>query len=105
MLKAAVNGRNKDTNGDAIRITGLNDNLEFMGKQLHVQTENAGFPAVHIVTQVFCRGKVILSRKMEYPAGVRETGDADKMQELMRIQHFQIIKDIEDKQTRLLASH
>jgi hypothetical protein len=105
MATEAVKGWNKESSGKAIRITGFNDNLEFMGKQLHVQTENAGFPAAHIVTQVFCRGKVILSKKSDYPAGIGETGGGDKMRELMHAQHFQIIKDIADKQARFLDSH
>ena len=72
-----------------------------MGKQLHVQTENVGFPAAHVVTQVFFRGKVILSKKSHYPAGVGEIGDVGKMQEQMHTQHSQVIKDIADKQARI----
>jgi hypothetical protein len=81
---------------------GLNNNLEFMGKQLHVQTENTGFPVARIVTQVFCRGRVVLSRKSEYPSGVREAPDPRKIRELMHTQHFQVIQEIEEKQTRIM---
>jgi hypothetical protein len=97
--------RNSTTGKAGSPIAGLNDNLEFMGKQLHVQTESAGFPAAHIVTQVFCKGKVILSRKSGYPPDVCEAGDVGKMRELMRAQHFQIIQNITDKQARILGSH
>ena len=44
-------------------VVGLNDNLVFMGRQLHVQTEHTGFPVARIVTQVFCSGRVLLSKK------------------------------------------
>jgi hypothetical protein len=105
MEREAAMGWNKEKSGNSIRLMGLNDNLEFMGKQLHVQTENAAFPSAHIVTQVFCRGKVILSRRMDYPADVRESGDVDKMREMMHVLHFRIIKEIADKQARFLGSH
>jgi hypothetical protein len=104
MQKELLQGWKKENSGDPIRIIGLNDNLKFMGKQLHVQTENAGFPSPHIVTQVFCGGKVILSKRFDYPAGVREAGDVDKMRELMHTQHLQIIRDIADKQSRFSDS-
>jgi hypothetical protein len=82
-------------------LPSLNDNLYFMEKQLHVQTESMEFPVACIVTQVFLKGKVILSRKSDFPPGVLENGDVAKMRELMHAQHFQIIQNIADKQTRL----
>jgi len=85
--------------------TGLNNNLEFMGKLLHVQTENVEFPMARIVTQVFCGGRVVLSKKTEYPPGIRESKDFRKIHQLMRMQHFKIIQEITDKQTRILGSH
>jgi hypothetical protein len=82
-------------------VPGLNDNLDFMGKQLHIQTENSEFPSSHIVTQVFSGGRVVLSKKSEHPHDIRTCGDARSIQELMRSQHQQIIKEIRDKQVRL----
>jgi hypothetical protein len=76
----------------------LNDNLDFMGKQLHVQTESVEFPIACIVTQVFCKGKVILSQKEGCPPGVRENGDVSKLWELMHAQHCRIIQNIANKQ-------
>jgi hypothetical protein len=83
--------------------TGLNNNLQFMGKQLHVQTENMEFPVAHIVTQVFCGGRVVLSKKSEYPAGLRESRDFSTIQRLMQTQHHQILREITEKQTRILG--
>ena len=82
-------------------VPGLNENLNFMGKQLHIQTENAEFPSAHIVTQVFSGGRVILSKKSTHPQAIRSCGDTRKIQELMQSQHQQIIKEIRDKQVRL----
>jgi hypothetical protein len=88
--------------GDAgFSLPGLNDNLDFMGRQLHVQTESVAFPVAGIVTQVFCKGKVILSRRSDCPDGGGESGDVAKMQELMHAQHLQIIQNIADKKARI----
>jgi hypothetical protein len=84
---------------------GLNNNLEFMGRQLHVQTENMAFPAAQIVTHVFCGGRVLLSRKSEYPSAIQESHDFSKIQQLMRAQHYQVIQEITDKKNKILASH
>jgi len=83
-------------------MMGLNDNLEFMGKSLHIQTENLGFTGRRITTQVFCNGKVILSAKSEYPSTIRDQKDQSKVQELMRKQHFNVIREIEAKKIRIL---
>jgi hypothetical protein len=84
--------------------SGLNDNLEFMGKQLHVQTERICIPSLHIITQVFSNGRVILSKR----TGVaRDSGAQEPMeiQHLMRTQHFHTIREIEDKQKSLMGSN
>jgi flagellar biosynthesis protein FlhG len=79
---------------------GLNDNLAIMGRALHVQTEDLGVPGQCITTQVFCDGRVILSTKSEYPPEMREAQHNDELVELMRNQHFNIIRQIENKSVR-----
>jgi hypothetical protein len=83
---------------------GLNDNLEFMGRQLHVQTEHLEYPVARIVTQVFCNGRVMRSKKSEYSADIRETHDISKIQQLMNAQHYQVIREITEKQSQILGS-
>ncbi len=82
---------------------GLNDNLEFMGKQLHVQTEKSLFPVPRIVTQVFSNGRVVFSKKSDILQG-QESKEFTKTQELMRAQHIQTIQEIAEKQKRILGS-
>lgn len=86
-----------------IPVMGLNDNLVFMGRQLHVQTEHTGFPVARIVTQVFCSGRVLLSKKTECPAGIPESQDFDRIQKLMSTQHYQVLKEIAAKQARIMS--
>ena len=83
---------------------GLNDNLEFLGRQLHIQTEHTGFPKASIVTQVFCSGRVMLSKKTEYPPEVNESQDFNTIQQLMKKQHCQMIQELKDKQARKQGS-
>jgi hypothetical protein len=102
--------KRKGMNGDIpmpAPVSGLNDNLEFMGRQLHIQTENAGIPATRIVTQVFCGGRVILSRKTDHPSIMGDSGAIANIRDLMNSQHLQIIKEIKDKlsQLRTRPSH
>jgi flagellar biosynthesis protein FlhG len=79
---------------------GLNDNLAMMGRALHIQTEDLGAAGNCITTQVFCDGRVILSTKLEYPSTMRESPHSDQVVELMRNQHFNVIRQIESRSTR-----
>jgi hypothetical protein len=88
-----------------IPVVGLNDNLVFMGRQLHVQTEHTGFPVPRIVTQVFCSGRVLISKKTECPAGIHESQDFNALQKLMSTQHYQVLEEISAKQARIMSSH
>ena len=85
---------------------GLNDNLEFMGQQLHVQTEKMETPTNCIMTQVFCNGRVVLSKKFDFSVDFSNSFDFNAIQNLMRAQHSKIIQDIMRKKTEVLgASH
>ena len=86
-------------------VVGLNDNLDFMGRQLHVQTEYIELPEPRISTQVFCSGRVMLSKKSECPPDIRESHDTQKLQQIMNAQHHQVLREIADKQARIMGSH
>jgi hypothetical protein len=103
-LKSWNEETDKNNPASAAPATGLNDNLEFMGRQLHVQTEHLEYPVARIVTQVFCNGRVMRSKKSEYPEDVRESRDVNKIQQLMNAQHYQVIREITEKQQQLLGS-
>ena len=108
MKQRKQNGWNKNgMNGRSMHtpISGLNDNLEILGKQLHIQTENTGFPTVRIVTQVFCGGRVILSRKTDNDSAPGNAGNTTLIRERMKSQHSQVIKEIKDKLAKLRNTH
>lgn len=104
MIEKPLESKNSEKTGSAVdsSIPGLNNNIEFMGKQLHVQTERIGFPTPRVVTQVFSNGRVVFSKKSEILAESAEAQEVEKLEELMRTQHLQTIREIEEKQKRLL---
>ncbi|NLT65898.1 MAG: hypothetical protein GXX84_04775 [Acidobacteria bacterium] len=85
-------------------VTGLNDNVEFMGKLLHIQTEKIGFPKPHIVTQVFCNGRILASNKSEISPPLNGS-PVRTVQDLMQEQHLRTLRELSDKQKRILESH
>jgi hypothetical protein len=108
--RKAEKARNKDAeNGvnpapaPVLTAMGLNDNLDFMGRQLHVQTENLRSPSPCIVTQVFCNGRVLFSTKSEYLPGVNESQDFSRIGDLMQSQHYRVIEKIRDKKAQILS--
>jgi hypothetical protein len=82
---------------------GLNDNLEFMGRQLHIQTEDLGYAGKSITTQVFCGGRVVLSAKSGYPPGIRGPNDRTLVAEHMRRQHLEVIRQLEHRKAQILC--
>lgn len=86
-----------------IKVTGLNDNLDFLGTPLHVQTECLDLPEAHIATQVFSKGRILFSRKAAIPPEIRLAGDSEPIRALMRSQHSGVLAEIADKQKRIQA--
>ena len=80
---------------------GLNDNLDFMGKELHIQTENVKSVTSSILTQVFFRGRVIHTTKQEYSTEAQEFNDFGKIRDLMHAQHLKVIENISKLQMKL----
>ncbi len=91
-------------NGSTTPIMGLNDNLMFKGSELHIQTEDMGHTLRCITTQVFKEGKIILSTKLEYPADLTQQSNCGQIMELMRKQHFEIIREIENGEVQAFPS-
>ena len=78
----------------------LNNNIDFLGKELHVQTENVDTAVPCILTQVFFRGRVIQTIKYKYPTEIRNINNFSKIQDLMHSQHMNVIKKINEQQEK-----
>jgi len=92
-------GSNKRAAPTAAPAMGLNHNLELLGRNVHIQTEDQGSLAHSILTQVFCEGRVLLSTKSSYSPALREAGKSEQLLDLMRSQHFNIIRQLEVRNT------
>jgi hypothetical protein len=78
----------------------LNDNIDFLGKELHVQTENVDASVPYILTQVFLRGRVIKTLKYKYPTEIRNLDNFSKIHDLMHSQHMDVIEKINGQQEK-----
>ena len=83
------------------QVMGLNDNIKFLGRELHVQTEAARIPMPHIVTHVFSNGRILLSRKSDCPVDIDEASSQQRIRELMQLQHQDVINELLKKQQKV----
>ncbi len=90
--------------GTAAAAPGLNDNLDFLGRELHVQTEDLGHTGRCIVTQVFCNGRVLFSTRADYPQNAHDADGRVQIGEQMRSQHLSVIREIEGTVARLQSA-
>jgi len=79
----------------------LNDNLNFGGRDLHIQTENIQSEIPCIRTHVFSHGRIIHTTKFEFPTGMKELNDFNKIRDLMQTQHCEVIDKISRQQSKL----
>jgi hypothetical protein len=82
---------------------GLNDELEFKGKKLHIQTENSGRAGTCIITQVFCDGRVVHTAK-SFLRDCREARDFAKAESLMHAQHYRVVREIEERKEKITSA-
>jgi len=83
----------------------LNDNLDFLGKELHIQTENVQSDIPHIRTHVFSSGRVIHTKILAFPAGLMHSRDLNEIRRLMQTQHCEIIDKLYRQQSKLSEIH
>jgi flagellar biosynthesis protein FlhG len=99
---AGEKGQGLDTLAAITPIVGLDDRLDFKGKNLRIKTDNMGYTGRCITTQVFCEGRVILSTKSDYAPPLKDKDNTNHVKALMRKQHFKVICDIEGDKIQIL---
>jgi hypothetical protein len=72
----------------------INTELEHRGKRYHVQTEDLGHRASSILTETFCAGRVLASKKVPYPPVANPIDLPHRVLELMRQGHKAALKAI-----------
>lgn len=72
---------------------GFNNNIQFNGVTFHVQTEDSGLDAPHVITHLFADGgRVIKTHKRSYADAIpREKDIAAYVRELMKAQHLEMV--------------
>ena len=112
MVRNLINGQRQAETGCAdpkpkaarpVTTQGLNDNLDFLGRQLHVQTEDLGRAKRVITTQVFLNGKVIHSMRSAYPDAPGGDSAHTKITEMMRAQHLAVLDEIRSQRVRFVS--
>src|SRR5213075_2883594 len=71
---------------------GFNNNVKYQGQVFHVQTEDSGLDAPHVITHLFADGgRVIKSHKRSYEKEVKKTDIANYVRSLMKAQHMEMV--------------
>jgi pSer/pThr/pTyr-binding forkhead associated (FHA) protein len=71
---------------------GFNNNVKYEGAVFHVQTEDSGLDAPHVITHLFADGgRVIKSHKRTYEKQVSRADVAAYVRSLMKAQHMEMV--------------
>jgi hypothetical protein len=71
---------------------GFNNNVKYEGRVFHVQTEDSGLDAPHIITHLFADGgRVIKSHKRSYEKELSRADIAGYVRSLMKAQHMEMV--------------
>jgi hypothetical protein len=71
---------------------GFNNNVKYQGQVFHVQTEDSGLDAPHVITHLFADGgRVIKSHKRSYEKEVKRADVANFVRSLMKAQHMEMV--------------
>ena len=71
---------------------GFNNNVKYEGAVFHVQTEDSGLDAPHVITHLFADGgRVIKSHKRTYEKEVSRPDVAAYVRSLMKAQHMEMV--------------
>lgn len=90
----AVNAFDKEARRPNFRRAqmGFNNNIKYKGQVMHVQTEDSGLDAPHIITHLFADGgRVIKSHKRDYGHAVSRGDVAEFVRGLMKAQHLEMV--------------
>ena len=71
--------------------TGFNTDVEYQKKIFHVQTEESGPQNPVIITHLFYKGAILNSKKTNYSSLLDPKSEIEKLKELMKKQHEEMI--------------
>ncbi|MCP4656333.1 MAG: hypothetical protein GY856_13045 [bacterium] len=77
--------------------SGLNQDVEILGKTFHLQTEVRGTAEPCIRTEVFVGGKLVATREVQLESADRQDGDEDAVRALLKKQHNLILTSLTER--------
>jgi|Deesub1362A_J573_1020465.scaffolds.fasta_scaffold00395_5 hypothetical protein len=75
-------------------LLGFNTNVPYKGNIYHVQTEDNGVNNPIIVTHLYFKGAILASKKSVYAHLLVEEDWKEKVVEMMKSQHRDVIKEL-----------
>ena len=75
-------------------LVGYNTNVPYKGTIYHVQTEDNGMKNPVIVTLLYLKGTILASKKVNYGNVTSSPNHKEKIRELMKEQHKNMIKEL-----------
>lgn len=75
-------------------LVGYNTNVPFKGAVYHVQTEDSGLKNPMVITLLYLRGMILASKKTNYSHIAYSHDYKEKVRELMKEQHKNMIKEL-----------
>jgi hypothetical protein len=75
-------------------LVGYNTNVPYKGTIYHVQTEDNGMKNPVIVTLLYLKGTILSSKKVNYGHLTSGPDHKEKIRELMKEQHKNMIKEL-----------
>ena len=75
-------------------LVGYNTNVPYKGTIYHVQTEDNGLKNPVIVTLLYLKGTILASKKTNYAPISSSPDYKEKLRELMKEQHKNMIKEL-----------
>jgi len=75
-------------------LVGYNTNVPYKGTIYHVQTEDSGMKNPVIVTLLYLKGTILASKKVNYGHVTSSPDYKEKIRELMKEQHKNMIKEL-----------
>lgn len=83
-----------------VMLSGYNTNVPYGDAVFHVQTEDGGRRNPVITSLLYYQGAILLSRKMRYDHLLHEKDIEEKVSELMKIQHKQVLSEMMNGKVR-----
>jgi hypothetical protein len=75
-------------------LVGYNTNVPYKGKLYHIQTEDNGLKNPIVITLLYYKGTILASKKFSYAALVSSPDYKERVRELMKEQHKNMMKEL-----------